>query len=63
MAVPKKRTSHGVSRQRRNHDALKTTANTEICPSCMELKLRHQVCPHCGKYKGRQVLPEKTEAA
>jgi large subunit ribosomal protein L32 len=25
------------------------------CPQCHERKLPHQVCPHCGFYRGRQV--------
>jgi len=27
-----------------------------VCPQCRETKLPHQVCPHCGFYKGREVL-------
>jgi len=26
------------------------------CPNCHEPKLTHRVCPHCGKYKGREVI-------
>jgi len=25
------------------------------CPQCHEHKPPHQVCPHCGYYRGRQV--------
>jgi len=25
------------------------------CPHCHESKLSHQVCAHCGYYRGRQV--------
>jgi large subunit ribosomal protein L32 len=57
MPVPKKRTSRGKANQRRSHDALKATSNVEICPKCTELKLRHHVCPRCGTYMGRQVVP------
>jgi large subunit ribosomal protein L32 len=27
-----------------------------VCTSCFEPKPSHQVCPHCGSYKGRQVV-------
>jgi large subunit ribosomal protein L32 len=23
------------------------------CPNCHEMKQPHQVCPHCGHYKGK----------
>jgi large subunit ribosomal protein L32 len=26
------------------------------CPNCHEKKLPHRVCPHCGHYKGREVV-------
>jgi large subunit ribosomal protein L32 len=27
-----------------------------VCPNCQEKKLPHRVCPHCGHYKGREVV-------
>ena len=27
-----------------------------VCPNCHERKLPHRVCPHCGQYKGREVV-------
>ncbi len=56
MAVPKKKTSKSRRGMRRAHDAIKYTAAVEICPECAELKRRHHVCPHCGTYRGVQVL-------
>jgi large subunit ribosomal protein L32 len=26
------------------------------CPHCHERKLPHQACPHCGYYRGREVI-------
>jgi len=26
------------------------------CPNCHEPKLPHRACPHCGMYKGREVI-------
>ncbi len=57
MAVPKKRTSKSRKRMRRSHDHLEFTAAVTDCPTCGEPKLMHRVCPSCGTYRGRQVLP------
>lgn len=40
---------------RRAHFALRAP-RFSACPDCGTAKLNHQVCPNCGKYKGRQVL-------
>jgi large subunit ribosomal protein L32 len=29
------------------------------CPQCHQPRLSHHVCPNCGTYRGRQVLPIK----
>ena len=41
---------------RRSHHALKPVAVME-CPNCGELKLPHHICPACGFYDGREILP------
>jgi large subunit ribosomal protein L32 len=55
MPVPKRRTSTSKRNQRRAHDAIDAPA-IEKCPECGETKLRHRACPHCGIYRGRQVV-------
>jgi large subunit ribosomal protein L32 len=35
--------------------------NLAKCPKCSEPRLPHHVCPSCGFYKGRLVLPEAAE--
>lgn len=55
MPVPKRRTSTSKKNQRRSHDALAPVAVQE-CPECGERTLRHRACPHCGHYRGRQVV-------
>jgi len=55
MPNPKRRHSNRRTQNRRAHDALKPVILSE-CPSCHEPKLPHRVCPHCGQYKGREVL-------
>jgi large subunit ribosomal protein L32 len=60
MPNPKRRHSHQRTQTRRAHDALKTPALSE-CPNCHEPKQPHRVCPHCGQYKGREVLEVEQE--
>ncbi|MBI4633074.1 MAG: 50S ribosomal protein L32 [Deltaproteobacteria bacterium] len=59
MPNPVKRHSRTRRNMRRAHDFLKAPAAT-VCPQCNEPKLPHRACPHCGTYKGREVIsPEK----
>ena len=60
MPLPKRR--HSISRRnkRRSHYKL-TTPNLARCPKCQEPRLPHHVCPSCGFYKGRLVVPEAGE--
>jgi len=31
------------------------------CPQCKNPKPPHQACPHCGTFRGRQVIPIKAK--
>jgi large subunit ribosomal protein L32 len=55
MPNPKRRHSNRRTQNRRAHDSLKPQGISE-CPNCHEPKLPHRVCPHCGQYKGREVV-------
>lgn len=55
MPNPKRRHSKARKNKRRAHDALVPRSLSE-CPNCHEMKLPHQACPHCGYYKGREVV-------
>ena len=55
MAVPKRKTSRTRRDSRRAHDALSLPARS-LCPQCKEAKRPHRVCPHCGTYRGREVV-------
>ncbi len=55
MANPKRRHSKARTHKRRAHHALPTVGLSN-CPNCHEKKLPHRVCPHCGHYKGREVV-------
>ena len=60
MPLPKRRHSKTRGRKRRTH--YKMVAPTRsVCPQCREVKLPHQVCPHCGFYKGREVISVEGE--
>ncbi|SDI66181.1 50S ribosomal protein L32 [Natribacillus halophilus] len=58
MAVPKRRTSKTVKRQRRTHFKLAVPGMVK-CPECGELKRSHRVCKACGTYKGEEVTEPK----
>jgi large subunit ribosomal protein L32 len=55
MALPKRRTSKTRRNKRRSHDRL-NPLSLSICPQCHEPKLPHRVCPHCGTYKGKEIV-------
>jgi large subunit ribosomal protein L32 len=55
MANPKRRHSRARKNKRRAHDHLRVPS-LSACPRCHENKMPHRVCPHCGYYKGREVV-------
>jgi large subunit ribosomal protein L32 len=55
MPNPKRRHSKRRTSTRRAHDGLRRAVMSE-CPNCHEMKLPHRACPHCGRYKGREVI-------
>lgn len=57
-AVPKRKLSRRRRGNRRSHQALQPTALVE-CPQCHEPRLPHRVCPHCGTYRGMEVVKVK----
>lgn len=58
MGLPAKRRTKQSKRERASHFALKTFTLT-ICSHCKRKIRPHQVCPHCGYYKGREVVKMK----
>jgi large subunit ribosomal protein L32 len=53
--LPKRKLSKGRRDRRRAHDAI-GAPQLVTCPNCREKMLPHRVCPHCGQYRGRQIL-------
>jgi len=57
MAVPKRKTSVSKRKMRRSHNSL-TNSATSQCPNCGDMMRPHHICPHCGYYKGREVIEQ-----
>jgi large subunit ribosomal protein L32 len=53
--LPKRKISRTRRNKRRAHDAL-SLRHLVRCDNCNEYKPAHEVCPHCGTYKGQQVI-------
>ena len=56
MQAPKRRKTAARRDERRAHWKKVAKAANSLCPQCHKPKLPHRVCPHCGTYKGRDVL-------
>jgi len=55
MGLPSKRRTKQQKRERASHFALVEVGLT-TCGHCKKKMLPHHVCPHCGYYRGRQVI-------
>lgn len=60
MAVPKRKQSNSRTGKRRSHDRL-TPKNLTVCRKCSATIPTHVVCPRCGYYNSRVVVPSKEE--
>jgi len=63
MALPKRKHSKSRRDKSRTHWKFKVPSLTR-CAQCAQPVRPHHVCPHCGYYRGRQVITvaEKTKA-
>ena len=57
MAHPKHKTSKQRRDKRRSHDRL-DTPTLATCSNCGSAVMYHRVCPECGYYRGRQIIPK-----
>lgn len=55
MGLPSKRRTKQQKRERASHFALVGVGLT-TCGHCKKKILPHHICPHCGYYRGRQVI-------
>jgi large subunit ribosomal protein L32 len=53
--LPKRKVSRSRRNRRRAHDSL-SLRHLVRCDNCNEYKPAHHVCPHCGMYKGQEVI-------
>jgi large subunit ribosomal protein L32 len=60
MGVPKRRHSQSRRDKRRTHDKL-NPPNFSLCPQCHEPLLPHNICGHCGYYKGKEIITVEEE--
>lgn len=56
MPLPKRKTSHARTTQRRAANWKLDVPNVTPCPRCHGPKLSHHVCPNCGFYGNRMVI-------
>ena len=59
MAVQQNKKSRSRKGMRRSHDRVEKPS--VIYCSCGSPTVPHAACPGCGKYRGRQVVTQKTE--
>lgn len=55
-ALPKRKYAKARQGKRRAHSGL-ASPPLDYCPQCHSPKLPHHVCPTCGTYAGREVVP------
>jgi len=58
LQLPKRRHSKSRRDKRRAQWKIKSP-NLSRCPQCGAPKLPHRVCPECGYYEGREIIPPK----
>ncbi|HSA22666.1 MAG TPA: 50S ribosomal protein L32 [Myxococcota bacterium] len=56
MSIPKRKKSTSRRDKRRANWKIEPVQTID-CPQCTERMLPHRVCPKCGYYKGREVVP------
>ncbi|MDP6302139.1 MAG: 50S ribosomal protein L32 [SAR202 cluster bacterium] len=56
--LPKKKHSKKRQGGRSAHFGMKRTTLSQ-CPQCRSARPPHRVCPNCGYYNGREVVPSE----
>jgi len=60
--LPKRRISKTRQARKRARYLRVNLPHMVPCPQCHHLRLAHSVCPHCGTYKGVEILAVEEEA-
>ncbi|MBV8198944.1 MAG: 50S ribosomal protein L32 [Candidatus Eremiobacteraeota bacterium] len=63
MANLKWKTPRSKTRSRRAANWKLASVTTVECSQCHQAKRPHFACPHCGTYRGRQVVKVREETA
>lgn len=58
MAVPKRKKGKSRTRSRKAQWLRMSAPALAKCTNCRETMRPHRVCPHCGQYKGREVIKQ-----
>ena len=58
--LPKKKRTQARKGMRWSHSQLRPVS-LSTCPQCRTPKPSHRVCPTCGYYAGREVIPTARE--
>ncbi len=56
MALPKRRHSKARRDKRRANWKASAVPTTVLCGHCGQPKRPHRICPHCGHYRGEEIL-------
>ena len=54
--VPKRKHSQARKNKRRSNVWKLEMPAFSKCTQCGQLKAPHKVCPHCGYYKGKEII-------
>jgi large subunit ribosomal protein L32 len=61
MALPKRKHCQSRRDKSRTHWKLRLLTPSQ-CAQCGQRILPHRICPHCGFYRGRQLVSVKTKS-
>ncbi|MBI4057300.1 MAG: 50S ribosomal protein L32 [Elusimicrobia bacterium] len=59
MANPKRKWTRSRRDSRRASNWRLSLGSSSVCSQCGKAKLSHRVCPSCGFYDGKLVVPKK----
>lgn len=63
MPNPKRKHTPHRRDSRRSANSKIEALNSNICSNCGAPKMPHRVCPSCGFYDGKLVVPKKVKKA
>ncbi|MDR1695129.1 MAG: 50S ribosomal protein L32 [Endomicrobium sp.] len=61
MPNPKRKHTPHRRDSRRSANSKLAAPSSSKCPNCGAVKQPHKVCPECGFYKGKLIIPRKVK--